>query len=109
MYGGVKCITSHITSNPAPEELVKARRSIFIAVGLLIAMVAAGAVQYIYRRNQLMFNKLPWLACGLPPPYRAGMVGKRARRAYQVAASNSQQNYHAESSFAILGGLASWS
>ena len=48
MYGGVKYITSHITSNPAPEELVKARRSIFNAlIGLLIALVAAGTVQYI--------------------------------------------------------------
>lgn len=48
MYGGFKYITSHITSSPAPEELVRARRSIFNAlIGLLISMVAAATVQYI--------------------------------------------------------------
>ncbi len=48
IYGGFKYITSSMTSSPMPEELVRARRSIINAlVGLVIAMIAAGTVQFI--------------------------------------------------------------
>ena len=85
MYGGVKYITNHITSNPAPEELVKARRSIFNALIGCSGCHGGGWNSPIYcRRNQLMFNKLLgaslWFAAAIP---MQGMVGKRARRAFQ--------------------------